>query len=144
MKFYQTPEFKKIDADWAAALEDAGFVDLERVSEPDRRTLLWDNREIILDFFLCLDHLMTNYPEMPEFERRVMTLFSSGTRINEIVRQTRASRKGIYNIIVRYKNLVNLVQKIKPITHFPLSIRPQSNQVLEDGDEQRSIRDPAA
>jgi hypothetical protein len=148
VKFYQSREFKRVHDEWRERLEDSGFCDCEdkngNTKNHDIRTIAWKNKEIILDFFLSLDHLMTNYPEMPKFERSVMELYSNGIKIEEIIREVKSSRRTVYNCITRYKNLVLAIQRTQTSILFPLSLRPQSNSVSEDRDEQRPVRDKAA
>ena len=128
---------------WNQKLAAEGLFDEPK--EYDRRTIGFENRDPIRDFFLRLDHLMTHYPEMPKFERKVMELYSQGIEVIDIIKRVRASRATVFMCIKRYKNLVIAIQRSEgaPIL-FPDSLRPKSNEDSKDLSEPSSIHNQAA
>ena len=102
--------------EWYRRLKEAGFVDIEaRAGGPlpiDQSTNSFATRHIVLSFFLRLDQLLTHYPEMPLFERKVMTLYSEGLSQEDIQEKLKVSRKNTQTIIKRYCGLVRALAAI--------------------------------
>lgn len=123
MKFYQSKEFKILKTAWYEHLEGDGFDDLEdkkeNLKQHDRRTIAWENKELILDFFLSLDHFMHLYEDMPRFERSVMTLYSQGYHVPHIALHTKASKRNVKYVVARYKGLIKAIDKLKALAPFP-------------------------
>jgi hypothetical protein len=117
MKFTKKQEFIQIQAEWDKKLKILGFEDIEdrkgNLYKPDIRTQAYQNQDRIREFFLTLDHLMSVYPEMPPFERKVLELLSQGVRLNIIVEQTHASDRHVRNVITRYKHLIKAIQRMQ-------------------------------
>ncbi len=112
-KFYETSAFKKINKEWRKRLKNDGFQDIEDASENleqyDRRTIAFENRDRILEFFLKLDHYLTNTKGIPKKHRQILELYSAGTYIkgpNGIIEQTGLSDKQVRNIIKKYKTII--------------------------------------
>jgi len=113
-KFYDSPEFKALDAEWKKKLADSGFEDLEDAQEnltaPNNRTVAFQNRDLILDFFVKLDHYLTNTKDKIKPEhRKILELYAKGTYVsgkNGIIEQTGYSKRGIEYVIARYKKIV--------------------------------------
>ena len=114
---------KDLKAQWALNLKKSGFTDIEdhneRLKQYDRRTISFENRDRILAFFLTLDKLMTNYKDMPAFERRIMSFYSNGMRTNEIVIKLRFSRTYVQSVLRRYTGLVIAIQQMEGRELFP-------------------------
>lgn len=129
-KFYQTQEFRELQEKWRRKLKQSGFDDLENgdfFRAHDIRTAAWANQNDIRDFFIALDHLMTHYPEMPPFERKVMELYSRGIYVKTIVQKTRKSDKTVRNVIKRYRDLLRAIGRLHLPTDFPYLLNPQSD-----------------
>lgn len=110
MKFYQTKEFKALDAEWKAKLEEEGFQDLEKrkdFSQWNRRTIAYQNSETIRDFFIRLDHFLTEHPEIPDLHRKILSLYSEGRIVRHICRLVGRSYTTVRNIIRKYKAMLN-------------------------------------
>ncbi len=115
MSRYNTKEFKQLREHWYKKLADEGFDDLERSSQtgrysdilktPDKRTVAWQNQLVIRDFYLALDTYLTT-AEIPERDRRILELWSEGTYLIDIARQSNLSYKTIKNIIAKYKAII--------------------------------------
>lgn len=94
-------------------LSQSGFKDhednKERLKQYDRRTIAFDNRERIKEFFLDLDAYLTNTPDLPLEHVYILELFSRGMRVKGpggIVEQTGKPSSSIRKIIAHYKKIV--------------------------------------
>lgn len=85
MKFYQTPEFRKLDKQWKNKLKRSGFVDLEGTKEglkkQNRRTIAWENREELSNFFSDVASYLYNYRELSRRDQRIVQLWLEGSHI---------------------------------------------------------------
>ena len=92
---------------WDKILKDSGFNDIEdkhvNLKRHDTRTQSFQNQAEIRELFLILDNLLAVADGLPKFERKVLELYSQGTRINVIVSKTRASDRHVRNVIKRYQ-----------------------------------------
>lgn len=122
---------------------DSGFDDLEdtrgNLKSPDSRTIAFQNQEQIREFFLTLDCFMTHFPEMPKFAYKVMSMYSEGIMVKDIVKASRSSDKHVRNTIKHYKLIVLAIIRMMNHTDFPLSLRLLSktaSEVTADADDQ--------
>lgn len=103
----QKTQFKKLQQKWYLKLEKHGFNDIETTSERlrdyDRRTINFDNRDLILDFFLRLDTFLTHTQDIPKIHRQILQFYSDGYYITEIITKVHMSRTYIKNTIKQYK-----------------------------------------
>jgi hypothetical protein len=108
--------FKKLEAEWRLKLSAAGFEDIEdhrqNLKAPDLRTNAFEQREIIRDFFLMIDHLLVHYPDMPKDERQIIELWSEGTYAVVIAEKTQFSYRKVKSVIQRYKGLIKAINKL--------------------------------
>jgi hypothetical protein len=148
MKFYKSDEFKQLSDEWNDKLEKNGFEDHEysngKLKKPDERTVSFQNRDKICDFFLVLDQLMTFYPEMPAFERKILQLFSQGIFVTQIAKNLKVNRITVRRVIGRYKGLVLAIERMQAMSHFPHTVRPESESVSGVSFGKGSIPDQAA
>jgi DNA-binding NarL/FixJ family response regulator len=107
---YKTKEFKNLQSKWYAKLAKEGFKDQEDAKEnliqQDRRTIAFDNRDMLRDFFLSLSAYLV-HNRVPTRDRKILELFSQGIHIkgkNGIVEKTGWSDKTVRNVIKSYKN----------------------------------------
>lgn len=109
-------DFAKIKQEWDQVLTKHGFKDIEyssgQLKNYDRRTVGFDNQQIVLNFFLRLDQFMNHYKAMPKQDRLVMSLYSEGRPIPEIVQVSKVSRRKIFYIVERYKKLVLVIDQM--------------------------------
>jgi len=112
VKFYRTEEFRKLHEEWTLKLEASEFVDIENkkedLSQLDRRTQSFEQRDEILGFFLELDSFITT-EEINPSHRQVLELFSLGTKVKGeqgIAVKTNYSHQGTYKIINQYKKRI--------------------------------------
>lgn len=133
---------KELKAKWDKILKDEGL-DLKK---KDNRTIAFKNRERIRDFFLMLDCLMTHYPEMDAFEKKVLTMYSQGMHKKQIVKELRGPRRyAIDRVIKRYTGIVLAIQKMTEVTNtFPLYVKLESLEASEGMDGERPIQDKTA
>lgn len=99
-------DLKKV---WYQILKDRGFVDIEEESGAiktyDRRTIAFDNRQKILDFYLDLSAYIQNN-ELKSLDKRILTLYGEGYFINEIAFIVGKSRQWTNQIIKKHKILL--------------------------------------
>lgn len=102
-KFYQTNDFKRLEAQWKKKLEKSGFEDIEdahgRLKENDRRTQAWDNKERIHTFFRMLDAFLLEHPELPKKQRAILELYAQGIYIKEISKRVGCCRSVVHRTI---------------------------------------------
>lgn len=103
-------DLKNLKHQWYKALKDNGFLDIEdskeRLKTEERRSVSFQNREIILEFFLKLgEYLM--YTPMTTDERRVLELYVEGKLSKkDIARRLTFSYTKTRNIIRKHKGIV--------------------------------------
>jgi hypothetical protein len=97
---------------WYKKLKDTGFNDIETTNgflkNPDIRTINWQNREKILEFYLALDSFL-NHCIIPMQDRLIMELYSEGVFVtgkNGIAKQANISIRTTWRIISYYKKIV--------------------------------------
>lgn len=108
-KFYGGNEFKALALEWRKKLEESGFQDCESKKEDlnrhNRRTIAFDNRDSIRDFFISLDHFLTN-TQIPIRDRQVLELYSQGIKVkgvHGIVQRIGWSQSTVRRTIQKYK-----------------------------------------
>jgi hypothetical protein len=106
----QTKDFKALKSDWDRRLSQSGFKDAEKPSgelrSPDLRTIAWQNRDAIRDFFLALDTYLSTNPDMTPAHRVILEAYSQGTHVKDIVKTSGLSHTTVFSIIRRYKTLI--------------------------------------
>lgn len=122
---FKSQQFLKLRAQWNKKLEDEGFSDIEsnreRLKEYDRRTLTFDTKEMVFEFFYRLDHFLTeheNDPHIPELHKKILSFYSQGRQIIEIAKEVGLSDRTLRRILAPYKKL---------IAHQIVSGSPQSS-----------------
>ena len=104
MKYWETNEFKILKQKWEEKLALDGFS--ENLKELQKKTILYQNRERILDFFMKLDEYLYKCRKIPQTHRKILNLYKEGIHIagkNGIEQQTGLSNSGIRKIINIYK-----------------------------------------
>jgi hypothetical protein len=133
---FKSKAFKDEFKLWHKKLEKSGFEDIEDsygfVSNKfNRRKSNLEDIENVRNWFLTLDSLMTHYPEMPSFDRRVMSLYSSGVRVKDIVKKVKSSKRNVMYCVSRYKHLVLAIIRMTTTAPPAPSLRLISNEVSE-------------
>lgn len=106
-KLRKRKELDPLTQHWYSILKESGFKDIEYkngalfVHNP--RTLFFDDREKIAEFFRNLDHYLGSDPEIPDLNKTILTYFSEGMRIGEIAKRVNKNAKLVYLIITAYK-----------------------------------------
>ncbi len=100
------PDFKALQIEWRIKLEESGFVDQEdakgNLKNFDRRTIAFDNRELIQEFFTWLEHALT-HGRVPECDRPILELYAQGIHQTEMAKRLNLSRSTLFKVIDRYK-----------------------------------------
>lgn len=108
-KFFENKRFKALNSKWRAKLKKRGFIDhedeKENLYDHDRRTVLFDNRERILNFFLRLDSYL-HTAEIPPLHRQILELYSNGIYLIDISKKVGLSYRHSKRIIKKYKDLL--------------------------------------
>lgn len=92
-KFYQTKQFKKLEAEWKQRLKKDGFDDHEddrgNLRTYDRRTIAFDNRERRETYFTNVGKYLEEHPDLPVKQKRILQLYAKGVKTGQIVKQTK-------------------------------------------------------
>lgn len=108
--FYKSEKFKLLEQEWREKLSTSGFTDIEdekeRLRSYDRRTIAFENRDLILDFFTRLDHFLTHTPHLSARERTVLTLYSQGCYLKDIAFEIDQSISTVKIILRKYKKRI--------------------------------------
>ncbi len=95
---------------WTKKLAESGFQDIEdkkgNLKQPDRRSIAFDNRDLIRDFFIRLDHFLTENKDIPILHWQVLTLYSEGLYIPKICNLVGKGRTFVCKVILYYRNLL--------------------------------------
>ena len=94
---------------WEEVLQKEGL----SLKQKNNRTIRFQNKDSIRDFFLTLDCLITHNPIMDRFEKKVLLKYSSGMSVVQITKELRVSRGKINRVIQRYKGIVIAIQKME-------------------------------
>lgn len=95
---------------WYQRLAQEGFVDIENEKEQlkqyDRRTIAFENRDEIREFFMNLDSYLTHHPEIPSLHQKVLTLYSEGYYLKDIRAICQLKEWKLKKIIQDYKRMI--------------------------------------
>jgi hypothetical protein len=105
IKFYEKKEFRRLKAEWEERLEKAEFDDIEKKEKFCRPQYFKADGPNTLDFFLALDHYLTD-SILPKRHRRVLALYSAGLKAIEIAKKTNTSYSHTRRIIEQYTKVV--------------------------------------
>jgi|WetSurMetagenome_2_1015567.scaffolds.fasta_scaffold531939_1 hypothetical protein len=109
-------DFTKLHKEWMQRLKSHGFKDIEysdgTIKDSGRKSLKIQDIQSTQDFFLLLDHLITNWPEMPEKEKQCLSMYSSGITRKNISIQLKISQRSVDYKITHYSNLIKAIAKI--------------------------------
>lgn len=102
-------KLKEIKSEWYLKLKQTGFVDIEdeygRIKNHDRRTIAFENRDKILDFFLTLDNFLITQT-LPDLHREILQAYTEGTYIKQICKRVKRSDAYVRNVIRHYKKII--------------------------------------
>lgn len=105
-------DLKRLKVIWEQKLKDSGFTDIEgpngEIKTYDRRTVSWDNRDGIRDFFIKLDHFLesSNSVGIPDIELRILKFYSAGVQLKTISHEVQCSYAKVKMIISKYKDQI--------------------------------------
>lgn len=102
--------YRQLKAEWYKRLKESGFIDLEdrrgNLFQPDTRTIAWQNRERILEFFIQFDYYLTHNSTLSQRDRHILTRWSEGTYLVDISKELRISLSTINKVIAHHKRIV--------------------------------------
>jgi|SRR6185312_76581 len=124
-----------LEKKWDKILKSEGLT----LKQGDHRTVRFKNKDIILNFFLYLDTLLTHHPGMDKFEYNVLTQYSNGLSLLQITKNLRVSRNRVNRVIKRYQGIILAIQNIELAIQSPLSMSPQSIGTKDESGNERSI-----
>jgi hypothetical protein len=113
-RFWKSAHFQELQDKWYDKLKTNGFKDIEtkgeRLIEPDRRTIAFENRDEIAEFFRRLDHYLSNN-SLPKRERRILELYSQGIKVKSIhtvaiTNKVNLSDRTVRRIITKHKRII--------------------------------------
>lgn len=109
MKFYETKDFKLLNSKWRKKLKQKKFKDHEdqheNLKQYDRRTCLFENRDLVLDYFLRFDSYL-HLADIPPSHRQILELYTQGKKIVAIADKLKVSRQWVHTVIRKHKKLV--------------------------------------
>lgn len=102
--------FKQLKLEWYSKLKDNGFKDLEdskgNLYQPNLRTITWQNKERILEFFLSVGSYLNSDTYIRGKDRVILVLWSNGRKLTEISSITGVSYSQIRVIINKHKKVI--------------------------------------
>ena len=105
-------QFLRLKEEWYEKLRASGFKDIETPSgllkQQDRRTKAFDNRDMIQEFFINLEHYANTTPGIPKLHRRILKFYASGVYVKEIAKRVKLCRWSVHHIIRQYKRLFQI------------------------------------
>ncbi len=103
-------DFEKLKVKWYKKLADSGFKDIEysngSLYQHNLRTIGWDNRDRIRDFFLKLDSYLANSPDIPFKHKKLLMLWSKGKSFTYIAENVELSVSHVKKLVSNYKQLI--------------------------------------
>ncbi len=122
----QLSELEKLKAEWDLRLKQDGFNDIEdargNLKVHNRRTIAFDFRDDIRDYFIALDHYITRHEEdiaskIPNMHLQILKLHSSGMHNCEIQKVVKYGQTKIKKILRHYKKII-LNEHNDPFAHL--------------------------
>lgn len=103
--------FKALKADWDEKLRKNGFVDIEdsfgRLKQHNTRTISFDFRDDIRDYFIALDHYVTDHEsQIPTTDLRILKLHSAGIHRREIQKLMKLGETKVKKILRHYREII--------------------------------------
>lgn len=100
-------EFLKIQRQWYARLRNEGFIDIEnereKLRDKNRRTIGFEDREYIREFFTEIGyHLLNRPPNIPKLHTDILLHYIEGMYINDIAVEVKRGRRWVNHILALY------------------------------------------
>lgn len=96
--------------EWYLKLRLSGFKDIEdskgNLKSHDTRTIAFQNRDMIRDFFTELGHYLSQYPEIPDMHRTVLSQYIEGVHIKKIAAIVGRTPRTVGEIIKIYRDRI--------------------------------------
>lgn len=118
-KFYRSREFLELRNEWYEKLQElhktgeSDFVDIEaeqgHLSSQNRRTIAFDNRDAISEFYSALTRYIDERQDLAETERKILELYSKGMRTkgdSGIAQTIGVTPRWCFKIIRKHKRLI--------------------------------------
>ena len=107
---FRQQTFKDLQSQWYKKLKQNGFNDIENskeeISSINRRTARFDDRDLVLSFFISVDHFITENPDLPKLHRQILVHYSDGIKLIEIAPKVKKSVIRVKQIISRYRKII--------------------------------------
>lgn len=95
--------------EWAKKLEESGFEDIEyrdgSLKSQSRTTALWQDQEMILEFFRNLDDFLAKN-KIPIMHRKILEMYSRGCYLKDIGPKVGVSQSTAQRVIRKYSAIV--------------------------------------
>ena len=102
-------QLQALQIQWYEKLKASGFQDIEdsngNLKQHNRRTIAFENRDRIRDFFTDLGHYIEHH-DIPPMHKQILTLYCNGSQIRQIELEVKRTRRMIHNIIKIYKDRI--------------------------------------
>lgn len=103
--------FKDLKAHWDLKLKKEGFIDIEdtrgNLKQHNTRTTSFDFRDDIRDYFIALDHYITEHEhELPSLDLHILKLHSAGIHRREIQKIVEFGETKIKLILKHYRQII--------------------------------------
>ncbi len=100
----------KLKQHWYDILKKHGFYDIEdkylRLKQPDKRTQAFENRDLVLSFFLCLDSYLNERKDLLPLHRQILELYAGGAKVKKIAKEVDLSYSHTRAIIRVHKKVL--------------------------------------
>lgn len=108
---YRSKEFKKLQSEWYKKLADTGFDDIEyangQLYQPNLRTLAWENRDAIQEFFdHVLSYLNDSTTQLTPTETTILNMWAFGHYLTEISAKIDMDYQKVAQTVYRHKKIV--------------------------------------
>lgn len=111
-KYFESEGFRALLREWREILKEDGFKDIEddkgRLKNPDRRSIGFQNRDEISNFYSHLGLFLGESKRLPRRDRKILELYALGTWITEIARKLQVSRTTVTETIRKYRRLLGV------------------------------------
>ena len=118
-KFYETPEFKKLNATWKKKLEKSGFEDKE---QDENRMKNWDSSvqlrydhhkfESIEEYYRQAGWFLNEHEFPSKWHQKIWEMHANGATIEETSRVMKSCKFKVHNKTAIYRELKKLTQEM--------------------------------
>jgi hypothetical protein len=121
-KFYETPEFMKLNEKWAKKLEKDGFEDIEEFNSPKELLKSWHNMRFAAknnpdmlnetrDYYLAATNLLNTFTFKNNRDRKIWTMHSEGITERRIAEKLRITNWRVRKLILLLQPRIKKVDR---------------------------------